>query len=76
MSALLEEQIEIRVKTLPDEQQRRVLEFAHSLSGIDVGLGTPGAELLDLAGVLPQDVGEQMMRDITEAREASIGENP
>ncbi len=56
------------LKTLPQELQRRVLEFARGLAQ-STPHGVPGRELLHLAGTISPEDAEQMRQAIEEGCE-------
>lgn len=60
---ILDEVIE-KLKILPHDQQRRVLEFARALV-LSTPRGVPGRELLRFAGAVPADE-IQLMREAIE----------
>lgn len=61
------QQILERVRALPDEEQRRVLEFVRSLRTSRIG--TPGTDLLRFAGAIDRDELESMSQAIEEGCE-------
>ncbi len=64
MSASLIDEIVNQLKVLPDESQRRVLEFTCNLA-VSTPQGTPGWKLLEFAGsISPEDL--QAMTDAIE----------
>ena len=65
--ASLPQEILERVRALPDEDQRRVLEFVRSL-GIP-RTGVPGAELLRFAGAIERHELQRMSQAIEEGCE-------
>ncbi len=54
MSASLIDEIVKQLQILPDESQRRVLEFTRALV-IPTPRGVPGRYLLEFAGTIPPD---------------------
>lgn len=68
MSALIIDQLIERLSAMPDEQQKQVLDFAHSLGGkSDPELkGKPFENLWQFAGTIPADDLEIMRQAIKE----------
>jgi hypothetical protein len=65
MSAPIIEQVVEQLKGLPDELQRRVLEFTRALV-VSTPHGTPGRELLRFVGTIPKESAELMRQAIEE----------
>jgi len=65
MSQRRQEQILERVKFMPDDQQRRVLDFVRTLA-ISRPRGVTGKDLLHFAGAIPPDDADLMARAIDE----------
>ena len=63
MSALIKERLVEQVDALPDDLQRRVLDFAQALA-MTLPKGVPGTELLKFAGVISADDGRRMSEAI------------
>ncbi len=72
MSQQLQEQILEQIKDLPDEKQRRVLDFVHTLA-ISRPRGVTGKDLLSFASTIPFDDTQLMARIIEKERGASDG---
>ncbi len=64
MSTLVDRVVE-QLKSLPDELQWRVYEFARSLAA-STPQGVPGRQLLRFAGAIPSDDLELMRQTIEE----------
>ena len=50
---------------LPEEKQRRVLDFAHALV-LSTPRGVPGSQLLQLAGTMTKEEAKEMLSVIEE----------
>jgi len=68
MSHSITAEILTQIDQLPDDQQRKVLDFVHSLKVKGV-VGVPGATLLRFAGLIPVDELERMEQAIAEGCE-------
>ena len=68
MSKPLKEQILERVSILPQEHQRRVLDFAHELA-MSAPAGVAGKELLRFAGAIKADQLRVMAQAIEDSCE-------
>jgi len=55
---------------LPEEKQRRVLDFAHALGG-STPRGVPGSQLLQLAGTMTEEEAKEMLRAIEDDRKST-----
>ena len=62
-TSIIDELIE-QVKTMPQQQQSQVLDFARKLVKTEIK-GTPGQQLLRYAGSIPADE-LQLMREVIE----------
>ncbi|MGD1910860.1 MAG: hypothetical protein ACFB2X_08400 [Rivularia sp. (in: cyanobacteria)] len=62
-TSIIDELIE-QVKTMPQQQQSQVLDFARKLVKTEIK-GTPGQQLLRFAGSIPADE-LQLMREVIE----------
>ncbi len=63
MSKLLKEEILEQISTLPQEQQRRILDFARALT-VSAPVGVAGKELLRFAGAIEADELQMMAQAI------------
>ncbi len=68
MSTAVIEKVVEQMKDLPDELQRRVLEFARALA-LSTPRGVPGTQLLRFAGAIPLDEVEVMRQAIEQGCE-------
>lgn len=65
MSAAIRDELLKQVDALPDDMQRRVLDFAQALA-MTLPRGTPGSKLVKFAGILPAEDARQMREAIEE----------
>jgi hypothetical protein len=65
MSALIIDEVIEQMKKLPEDKQRRVLEFTRELT-VSRPRGTPGRELLRFVGAISKESAEMMRKAIEE----------
>lgn len=68
MNTSIMDQVIEQLKNLPDELQRRVLEFTRALAR-PVSHGFPGRQLLRFAGTIPPDDVQRMREAIEQGCE-------
>ena len=72
MATLIKERLLEQLDSLPEDLQRRVLDFAQALA-MTSPRGVPGAQLLRFVGVIPAD-DLQRMSDAIEAGCEEVGD--
>lgn len=73
MKALILDEVIEKLKILPHDQQRQVLEFARALA-LSIPRGVPGRELLRFAGALPPEEIQLMSEAIEQGCERIDGD--
>jgi hypothetical protein len=68
MSMAIKEKLLEQVNTLPENMQRRVLDFAQALA-MSTPKGVPGKQLLKFAGGISAEDARQMMKAVEEGCE-------
>ncbi len=61
----IQTQLLAQLAQLPEEKQRRVLDFAHALGG-STPRGAPGSQLLQFAGTMTEEEAKEMLTAIEE----------
>lgn len=68
MSAAIRDRLIEQVSVLPEDMQRRVLDFAQALA-MSVPKGVPGKQLLKFSGAISAEDARQMLEAIEEGCE-------
>lgn len=65
IDATIQQELLAQLAQLPEEKQRRVLDFAHALGG-STPRGVPGSQLLQFAGTMTDEEAKEMLTAIEE----------